>query len=233
MAKIQPDSITAHDLETFVNEQSDFTFEMQVLAQAWQLGFRCSHAGTYRDPVTDKVRQFDIRAIREENPKRLVLTIECKNIRENYPLLISAVPRTASEAFHDLIHTPQDAVRASVITQIAEHSFYRPGEMVGKRTDQVGRLTNGTLSSDDQTTFDKIGQAVNSCQDLVTEYGGVTSRWPGGSPRSFQSLLYLQGSCGRLTTTRPESSKGRRRASSAPPCFSITRGPHLFPVLAR
>jgi hypothetical protein len=51
-------------------------------------------------------------------------------------------------------------------------SAYRPGEMVGKKTDQVGRDMSGELVSNDEATFDKLNQAVNSCQDLVRALSG-------------------------------------------------------------
>ena len=62
MAKLQTTSITAKDLEEFTANNSDFDFEMKVLALLQNAGLQCRHAGTYRDPVTDKIRQFDMRA---------------------------------------------------------------------------------------------------------------------------------------------------------------------------
>jgi hypothetical protein len=39
--------------------------------------------------------------------------------------------------------------------------------MVGKNTDQVGRNLSGRLDSNDEATFEKLNQAVNSCHDFV------------------------------------------------------------------
>lgn len=64
MTKWKDDPITAEDMADFVGSDSDFAFEMQVLAKLTSLGFTCSHSGTYRDPVTKKIRQFDIRAVK-------------------------------------------------------------------------------------------------------------------------------------------------------------------------
>jgi hypothetical protein len=33
----------------------------------------------------------------------LVLAVECRNLRQSHPLLISAAPRTQDEAFHELV----------------------------------------------------------------------------------------------------------------------------------
>ena len=103
MAKLKNDPITAKDLADFVSGSSDFGFEMAVLARLVEEGFSCSHSGTYRDPVTGKIRQFDIRAFIDRGDSTLALAVECKNLRPNNPLLLSAVPRTSAEAFHDIL----------------------------------------------------------------------------------------------------------------------------------
>jgi hypothetical protein len=102
-SKLKNTSITTTDLEEFVANNSDFYFEMKVLAKLRGLDFECEHSGTYQDPVTDKVRQFDIRAMKTQGSCTLALAVECKNIRPNYPLLLSAVPRTIAESSHDLL----------------------------------------------------------------------------------------------------------------------------------
>jgi hypothetical protein len=172
MRKPKDDPITAQDLADFTSSNSDFAFEMRVVAQLRARGFECSHSGTYRDPVTDKVRQFDIRAITHRGDSTLALAVECKNLRHNSPLLLSAVPRTTPESFHDLlVWNPRSVyVRQSVRAVTGRESAYRPGEMVGKKTDQVRRDASGTLVSSDEATFEKLNQAVNSCEDLVREY---------------------------------------------------------------
>ena len=158
------------DLEEFVGSNSDFAFEMQVFAKLRALGFECAHSGTYCDPVTDKIRQFDIRAFKDVGNSTLALAVECKNLRPNNPLLLSAVPRTEHESFHDIVvwkstvgHVMPQLTRAVT----GRESAYRPGEMVAKKTDQVGRDTSEALVSNDEATFEKLNQAVNSCRDLV------------------------------------------------------------------
>jgi hypothetical protein len=165
MAKLRDDPITAKDMEEFVGSDSDFAFEMQVLAQLRALGFECSHSGTYRDPVTDKIRQFDIRAVKHQGNFTLALAVECKNLRPNNPLLLSAVPRTEPESFHDLlVWRPQFLFMQESVRPVTGHdSAYKPVEMVGKKTDQVGRDASGALVSSDEATFEKLNQAVNSC----------------------------------------------------------------------
>lgn len=171
MAKLKLDAITAKQLEDFVANDSDFAFEMKVLAQLRGLEFDCQHSGTYQDPVSDKIRQFDIRAEKKKARYMLALAVECKNLRPNYPLLLSAVPRTATESFHDVIifqeHQIVPSSRVDTITR--DRSAYRQGEMVGKKTDQVGLDISHAFVSDDSATFEKLNQAVNSCKDLVRD----------------------------------------------------------------
>jgi hypothetical protein len=171
MAKLKPDPITARDLEHFVTSDSDFAFEMKVLAQLRSLAFDCEHSGTYRDPVTDKIRQFDIRATKKQNMCTLGLAVECKKLHFNYPLLLSAVPRTAAESFHDLLVFHMGVVPPAVVQPLeGDQSAYRQGDLVGKKTDQVGLSDSGTFVHDDSATFDKLNQAVNSCKDLVQNF---------------------------------------------------------------
>jgi hypothetical protein len=63
-SKLQSSPITASDLKEFVDNNSDFDSEMTVLAGLRSLDFECEHSGTYQDPVSDKIRQFDIRAFK-------------------------------------------------------------------------------------------------------------------------------------------------------------------------
>jgi hypothetical protein len=187
MAKLKTDPITAEDLEEFVRTSSDFAFEMQVLKQLRELGFECSHSGTYQDPVTGKVRQFDIRAVRSQRQSTLALAVECKNLRENSPLLISAVPRTPAESFHNVIVCLPSQVNTLLHIEEKRHA-YRPGEMAGKKTDQVGRDVSGVLTSNDEATFDKLNQAVNSCRDLIQQFASQPVL---GSSRTIVPLLVV------------------------------------------
>jgi hypothetical protein len=172
MAKLKPDPITAKQLEDFVANDSDFAFEMKVLTELRNLEFDCEHSGTYRDPVSEKTRQFDIRASKKQNMCTLALAVECKNLRLNNPLLLSAVPRIAAESFHDLLvfRVGYTISSSSVHTLKGNDSAYTQGDMVGKKTDQVGLNDLGALVSDDNSTFEKLNQAVNSCKDLVERF---------------------------------------------------------------
>src|SRR6478672_8217493 len=84
MAKLKQDEITIADLVEFIEDQSDFGFEIQVLNALVNEQFECEHGGTYEDRATGKSRQFDIRAKnlfgRARFRNRVRLAVECKNL---------------------------------------------------------------------------------------------------------------------------------------------------------
>jgi hypothetical protein len=109
---------------------------------------------------------------KREDDSKLALAVECKNLRPNFPLLVSVVPRTPSEAFHHLVRWRVGSVLTSteILTVDRGKSIYREGEMVGKRTGQVGRTEHTSeLFSDDSATFDKLSQAISSSSDIYVD----------------------------------------------------------------
>ena len=56
-----------------------------------------------------------------------MLAVECKNLRQSHPLLVSAVPRTLGEAFHDVgVYEVSQAFRAASIRRVVgNHSAYK------------------------------------------------------------------------------------------------------------
>jgi len=119
---------------------------MQVLTALSDLQFTCSHSETYEDPVSG-IRQFEIRAFKAERDFKLALAVECKNIRPYFPLLVSAVPRTRAEAFHDRIIYRHG--RQLALSQIVHHeggdSAYNIGEMVGRKYTKSDPSTSGRM----------------------------------------------------------------------------------------
>jgi len=160
------------DIKAFLDSEADFAFEMRVLHALSQLGFECQHGATYPDPITDKIRQFDIRAVATHTQFQLWLSVECKNIGLESPLLVHTVSRTESEAFHEVIRPPNPEVRrnwAETRRITGVRSAYRPTEEVGKRTDQVSLKSDGTFVRSDSAVFDKISQSINAARDLLTQ----------------------------------------------------------------
>ena len=179
MAKLKHDPVQASDFLEYLSGYSDFSFELTILNLLRSAGLECEHGGLYEDPATSKTREFDIRAVHVNGHFRVRLAVECKNIRENFPVLIPCVPRHESESYHDIAmvsEPPSDPrglglgicrSRARTLRIDYAYALYRPNEPVGKSTAQVGRSLNGSISSNDSEIYDKWGQCLSSSQELV------------------------------------------------------------------
>lgn len=184
MANLLDNPITVSDLEEYLNGYSDFSFEIQVLNKFLELGFNCEHGGVYDDPVTDKSREFDIRALYSKNSMHLRLSIECKNLRNNFPLILHCLERKRSESYNEIICTfdpeklpensglviPIQREFSRVVRLKGSNTVYHPHEYVAKSADQVGRKQQDkSITSTDSGVFDKISQSINSAYDFVSE----------------------------------------------------------------
>jgi hypothetical protein len=186
MSKLSPDPITQSDIKKYLSSYSDFSFELRVLKKFVDMGFKCLHGGTYEDPVTGKSREYDIRALLETKFIRVHLSIECKNLRENFPLVVHCLERKENESYNELIYTFEPKTPMQQVGPISlpvpgiiensrnirlqQFSLYPKKQFVAKSTDQIGkRLDNGEIISTDGEVFDKISQAINSSIDLISE----------------------------------------------------------------
>ena len=61
--QLKSDQITRVDIEEYLADYADFSFELRVLKELTDLKIKCQHGGTYEDPITKKSREFDIRAL--------------------------------------------------------------------------------------------------------------------------------------------------------------------------
>jgi hypothetical protein len=180
MARLREKPIEAVDMETYLAGYSDFTFELKTLKLVTELGLTCEHGGLYEDPVTKKSRQFDIRAEARAENIAVRLAIECKNVRDNFPLLVSCVPRIEAESYHDVALIQRRSVatlsttaltpRGEVIRLEGERSIYQVGAPVGKTLAQVGLTDEKTpaIFASDADVFDKWSQALASAEELVS-----------------------------------------------------------------
>lgn len=187
MAKLKSAPIVQSDLLEYLSSYSDFSFELAVLKMLRECGLECEHGGHYEDPVTNKSREFDIRARKTINQYRIRLAIECKNIRENFPILISCAQRHEQESYHQiaLLSEPRSnslmitplihRSRARTLSICGQHSLYKVHEPVGKSTVQVGRGTDNTISASDSDLYEKWGQCLSSVKDLIDSV-----YWDGG-----------------------------------------------------
>ena len=168
------------DISEYLKSTSDFSFELSTLKLLRDEGLHCDHAGLYDDPVTGKPREFDIRACVDFATTHVDLAVECKNVRENFPLVVSCVPRHESESVREvmLVSEPPDnpsmpgmgifTSRATAIELLGDESLYPTGASVGKSVAQVGRQNgDGTIVANDSEIYEKWGQCLSSLKDLL------------------------------------------------------------------
>jgi len=179
MPKLKPQPISSKDLLEYLNSYSDFSFELTVLKMLRENDIECEHGGYYEDPVTNKSREFDIRAMKTIRHSRVRMAIECKNIRENFPILISCISRHEQESYHQiaLVDEPKadsdfnymtiNQSRSKTLSIRGDYSLYKRGDPVGKSTIQVGRSMDDTISANDSELYEKWGQCLGSANDLV------------------------------------------------------------------
>src|SRR5437660_6758910 len=104
MAKqLKDEAIRSSDISEYLQSEDDFAFELEVLRSCQVGGFEVRHGGAYQDPVTRKDRQFDIRLMGHKDRSVIKLAIECKNLKPNFPLLVSRIPRLPEESVHDIV----------------------------------------------------------------------------------------------------------------------------------
>lgn len=175
MAKLKDAKITQQDISDYLTSKDDFGFETSVYHACVKQGLHATHGGIYQDPVTKKDRQYDIRARITRELRTVHLAIECKNLNTNYPLVVSCVPITAKESYHEVIISGERGsnligVTIEPIDTLRFHenrSMFANIPFIGKSTTQVGRNTSGELVGGDAEVFDKWSQAVASACELV------------------------------------------------------------------
>ena len=175
MTKLSDAPILSQDLLEYLKSQDDFDLELFVARTAKGCGFQVTHGGSYEDPITGKARQYDVRASYGGRSRSIELAIECKALQRSYPLLVSRIPRTLDESFHELIHArypPASALpgaeSSDTVRLVGPRSIYWQGGYVGKSTAQVGRNEKGEIKSADREVYDKWSQALSSASDLIS-----------------------------------------------------------------
>lgn len=177
MAKMAKVAITRDDIAEYLEKHSDFSFEVRVHKVLSAMGMTCSHSGTYTDPITGKIREYDIRASHDIMMSKNLLVrqyfaVECKNLTTMYPLVVHCVKRKREEAYQDVVVSYYNNIahgnRAITVQQRRDLLRYQINDLVGKSTDQVGRqLHDKEIVASDGGVFEKISQAINSSKDFV------------------------------------------------------------------
>ena len=179
MKELKHDKIEKPDLDKFLKEYFDFSFEISVLKLLKVKNLECEHGGLYDDHITGKSRQFDIRAMKTIDDCRVRLSIECKNIKEYFPVLISCMPRRDTESFHNIatvgepcnngsFSVPALKSRVQVLRLEGKDSIYKPKDPVGKSINQVGKAkSSDEIIAHDKELYDIWSQCLSSAHDLV------------------------------------------------------------------
>lgn len=168
------------------DQHAMMTSPLQILKEIKKRGLHAEHGGHYDDPVTQKSREFDIRTISEYgNDMRVVLAVECKNIKPHFPLIISATPREQFESYLSFISDSEfnklrpekDLMGYANISSALERTtqpcryaicdLYPVGGMVGRSTAQVGKNLQGEIVANDAEIYEKWGQAVSSIKKAI------------------------------------------------------------------
>jgi hypothetical protein len=178
MQKPKPEPITELDMRAYLDTQDDLRLELAALRVCSDHGWSVRHGGFYTDPITKKMRQFDLRAHQALDDMRICLTIECKALKDTYPLLLSRLPRSNDEAFHEVLlsHSPvsqgpmsipaEDEV-ARTLRMDGHASAYKINEPSGKHTVQVRRHGDSKTNTGDAEAFEKWSQALASASDVI------------------------------------------------------------------
>lgn len=172
-----PPPIDSLSIEEFLREQDDFALELFVRKTCIEAGFQVSYGGTYIDPISAKARQFDIRGSIEISHTRIHICVECKALKLSYPLVVSTIPRQASESYVEVvsprreddsyINSPNGPQRSDVIVARGG-TLYPHGIQVGKAIVQIGRKPSGDFQSGSAEVYDKWAQALSSMQELIS-----------------------------------------------------------------
>jgi len=181
-------------IKSFLEKNSDFSFETRVMETLSKMGFFCKRSGTYVDPIQQKKKQYGIFAYYENGIKHLKLSLECKNLKKEEPLVILSVPRKVHEAYHTLMYkavrnqeedefgsSPTDSKcskfrilpRGFTFTEkVQVKDFYTPYRMtrpVGKSMQRIPLNMEPRQFEKDEVVFDPMTQAVNSALALIEE----------------------------------------------------------------
>ena len=127
--------------------------------------------------MTNRRRQYDVRASHENGKKRIDLTIECKSLDPTYPLLVQRVPRPGNESFHQTMLSrgsiashgtasePQHWAGAGLFKMFGTH-LYDSQKQVGKSMKRIKVAAEG-FSATDSDVYEKYTQALTSMNEVV------------------------------------------------------------------
>jgi hypothetical protein len=166
--------INADHITQYLDGRDDFDLELFACRALKERGWVTHHGGMYIDPIAGKPRQYDVQARYGFSLNRdLALSVECKSLSTEFPLIVSRVPRDHMDCGHDVVRQWRRSDHGDTAFSIqrtdSKHlQFYGFGQMVGKSTTQIRWSENGKkLIASDADTYDKWSQALASATELV------------------------------------------------------------------
>jgi hypothetical protein len=143
---------------------------MQALSALNGQGYGCRHSATFVDPITSKIREFDIRARRRADGIGIQLAVECKNLTLDSPLLVHRTPRGPHESNHSVaVFKPGHTFSFWQSRTLSPSLLYPLGLPVGRQLEQPKKKDDGSVSQNDGPTFEKWSQALSGVHDELVQ----------------------------------------------------------------
>lgn len=162
---------------------------MEILKLGLKNEFSCKHSGSYIDPITNKIRQFDLQFEKHFNNFHIFFAIECKNINEKFPLLISQTLRKKHESYHEILKSKYlnrsgTKINLSDFENVSENKtsavkvyrnniIYQENKYVGKSVTQLYIDENGDSTSKNEEVYEKWIQVFGQANGLVNKAANI------------------------------------------------------------
>lgn len=164
---------------------SDFLFEIEVVRRLAKNGFQIHHAQHYEDSVTNKLREFDIRAVKCIHSEMfgdvaIGLAVECKNISKKSPIVVYTAEKQEHENFLEVLrfgergHPEPAGYQTDRLTNCNIYNQL----VVGRKIEQVKRVVSDRkneedhYSTRDNSVSTRWHQALSSLVDMVPDLHG-------------------------------------------------------------
>src|SRR6185437_17145731 len=163
--------VTAEDIAAYLDAQDDFDLELFVHRSLVNSGFHSEHAGTYDDPATGRPQRFDVRARRffPSHRRQVLLAVECQSLSAQCPLLVSRVPRTVQEGYHEVLRSWQAQETGEDASEVLRWErgleLYPENVQVGRRLARIPKDSGMEGAS----PHEHWSRAVMSAAELVRE----------------------------------------------------------------
>ena len=155
-----------------IRENDDFGHELRVGLNLHGAGADVIHGWSYSDPISGKIRQFDLRATLEHwsLPRFVHLALEAKNLAKDTALVVAGTSRDSNESFHDVVASEwsHGEVRSWIERTQGTNYAYPVNGFVGKSLLTFAGLDTGQIAKTgkESEVYDRWTQALASAHDL-------------------------------------------------------------------